>query len=770
MTLDQGAGGETPTKRSRTITEIRRHRLGSRVEQEVSPREDRSTEERRANEQLIGLRLDYLRGRIALTEQLQSGKDKDSSARLLEGLTTLHLAARRKVEEAKDKGLRLNLPGLVERFHLNQQEEQILLLALSPYLDPEMPALFRRLADAYLLDRCTVGLALRILSQASDERLQMRALFDDMAPLRAEGLLDVTAPAGQPDAPLLERLLTVPTRIVDHVLGRVSIDEQVRPYCHLTQPSVALHEVVLPKERLREVMDLVRHHDLYRSALETYGFDQVMPYGKGIILLFAGDPGTGKTLLANALANELGRPLLRVHSDRLAENQEGIEPVVSALFREAELHDAIVLFDDCESLFRERGSRLSALLTALEQSHGIVVLTTNLPQVMDFALERRIVYRFDFDIPSPEYREQLWECHLPPDAPLAPDVDIPVLANEYRFSGGTIKNAVVVALNKALSRNAREPLIDMALLREAAATQLRYSLDEFSVKSNVNLTLDDLVLPDEEMTQVRELVAAARNREYVMNRWGFGRKLVTGKGLVALFDGPPGTGKTLTAEILATELSKSLFRVSIPRIVSKYVGETEKHIEELFARARASHAMLLFDEADALFGRRTADTKSSTDRYANMEVNLLLQEIERFEGIVVLTTNLFGGLDDALIRRIQFRITFPFPDGGERLRIWRTLLPPEAPVAPDVSLQAIADDYELAGGNIKNALLRAAYRACELGTPVDTERLEEACERECRAMGKVFRTRDATISPGPRAPLPGATQSNEPRTGAAETP
>ncbi|GMV42307.1 MAG: hypothetical protein AMXMBFR64_40230 [Myxococcales bacterium] len=767
MMSDQTAGAADAPKKSRTITEIRRRRLGSRVEPQAQPKPDRSAEERRANEQLIALKLDTLRGRIALTEHLQGGKGNDAATRMLENLTALHLAARRKVEEAREAHLRLHLPAIVERFQLTQQEEAVLVLALAPYLDPEIPAQLRKLADAWLLDRCTVGLALRILAQTSEERLQMRALFDDTATLRREGLLDTLAPPGQPDAPLLERLLTVPTRIVDHVLGRVSIDEQVRPFCALTHPSVELHEVVLPKERLREVMDLVQHHDLYRSALETYGFDNVMPYGKGIVLLLAGEPGTGKTLLANALANELGRPLLRVHSDRLAENQEGVEPIVAALFREADLHHAVVLFDDCESLFRERGSRLSALLGALEQSRGIIVLTTNLPQVMDFALERRIVYRFDFDIPTPEYREQLWECHLPPDAPLSPDVDIPTLANEFRFSGGTIKNAVVVALNKALNRNPRDPVIDMALLREAAATQLRYSLDEFSVKSNINLTLDDLVLPEDEMTQVRELLAAARNREYVMNRWGFGRKLVTGKGLVSLFDGPPGTGKTLTAEILATELSKSLFRVSIPRIVSKYVGETEKHIEELFARARASHAMLLFDEADALFSRRTSDTKSSTDRYANMEVNLLLQEIERFEGIVVLTTNLFGALDEALIRRIQFRISFPFPDADERLRIWRTLLPPEAPLAPDVSLELIADDYELAGGNIKNALLRAAYRACELGTPLDSERLEEACERECRAMGKVFRTRNFPITAPPVAPL-NPTNPTSPATAAGD--
>ena len=718
---------------------------------EESPTPEKTAEQHRLNEQYLALKLDYLRGRIALTEHLQSeaGIEAAGASKLLESVTAIHLLLRKKVEEAEEKGVHIHLMELASRFQLTPQEESILMLALSPYLDPEMPSLFRRLSDSYLLDRCTVGLAQRILVQNSAERLQMRALFDETAPLRKNGLLDVTAPGGQSDAPLLERMLSVPTRIVDFALGRVSIDEQVRPYCSLTKPTVRLHEVVLPVDRVREVMDLVRQNDLYRKALRDYGFEKVMPYGSGIVLLFAGSPGTGKTLLSNAIAQELERPLLRVHSDRLAESQEGVEPIVSALFRESELHGAIVLFDDCESLFRERGSRLSALLGQIEQFRGITILTTNLPQAMDFALERRIVYRFDFEIPSPEEREQLWERHLPPEAPLCDDVDISILANEFRFSGGTIKNAVVVALNKALARDPKSPLLDMALLRESASTQLRYSLDEFSVKSSVNLTLSDLILPEEEMGQVRELVAACKNRDYVMNRWGFGRKLITGKGLVSLFDGPPGTGKTLAAEILASELQKSLYRVSIPRIVSKYVGETEKQIEELFARARASHAMLLFDEADALFSRRTAETKSSTDRYANMEVNLLLQEIERFEGIVILTTNLFGSLDEALIRRIQFRISFPFPDADDRERIWETLLPAEAPLGEDVDVGDLADTYELAGGNIKNAMLRAAYRARELDTPITAERFQEACERECRAMGKVFRARNWSIPQKP---------------------
>jgi SpoVK/Ycf46/Vps4 family AAA+-type ATPase len=235
---------------------------------------------------------------------------------------------------------------------------------------------------------------------------------------------------------------------------------------------------------------------------------------------------------------------------------------------------------------------------------------------------------------------------------------------------------------------------------------------------------------------------ACRNHAFVMNAWGFGTRLATGKGIVVLFDGPPGTGKTLCAEVLANEIGRPLFRVNIPAVVSKWVGETEKHIQDVFAKARASHAMLLFDEADALFSRRVAETSSATDRYANMEVNLLLQEVERFEGIVILTTNLFGGLDDALRRRIGYRVTFPHPDAVQRSRIWQVLIPGRAPLAPDVDCEELGRAFDLAGGHIKNAILRAAYAAAATGGPITMRHFADAAAAECRSAGVLHRQGD----------------------------
>jgi SpoVK/Ycf46/Vps4 family AAA+-type ATPase len=199
---------------------------------------------------------------------------------------------------------------------------------------------------------------------------------------------------------------------------------------------------------------------------------------------------------------------------------------------------------------------------------------------------------------------------------------------------------------------------------------------------------------------------------------------------------------------MAGEFERPLYRVNIPEVVSKWVGETEKHIRQIFQHARVSHAMLLFDEADALFSARVAETQTATDRYANMEVNLLLQEIERFPGICILTTNFYGSLDRALIRRLQFRVTFEEPDAEQRTKIWETLCPTECPLDHDVDFASLAEEFEMTGGMIKNALLRAAYQSAERREVVNMSNLQAACRDEFVSAGKL--TRDADWTPPER--------------------
>ena len=230
---------------------------------------------------------------------------------------------------------------------------------------------------------------------------------------------------------------------------------------------------------------------------------------------------------------------------------------------------------------------------------------------------------------------------------------------------------------------------------------------------------DDIVLPEDSLAQLREIAQRVAGRERVLDEWGFGAKLSRGTGVNALFMGPSGTGKTMAAEILARELGLDLYRIDLAGVVSKWIGETEKNLDRIFAAAEGANAILLFDEADALFGKRS-EVRDSHDRYANLEISYLLRKMEEFAGVALLATNLRANLDEAFVRRLAFTVHFPFPDAGSRERIWRGIWPAATPLAGDVDLGALAGRFKLSGGNIKNIALAAAFLASEYGGPVAT--------------------------------------------------
>jgi len=632
---------------------------------------------------------------------------------------------------------------------LDVSDVAILAFAVAPYLEPRIARRYRELQESVLDDRVSVGLALELLCVEDEARSLEFARFQPERTLFRDGILTLELPTGARGDGLADRVLCAPQRTIDRMLGWPRLDDRIRPYCVLETMAIPLESVILPPDKQRNVLSLVRHHGAYREAVQRLGFARAIPYGRGITLLFAGPPGTGKTLLARAIAHALGKPLLRVYADRLAETNDVVEPLVLGLFREAALADAIVFFDECEGLFSKRSSKLAFLLSELERFEGIVILATNSPHQIDDAMDRRIVHRLDFEIPEPEERLQIWELHLPAEAPVADDVDLPLLSSLFAVSGGAIKNAVLVALNRAIDANPQNPVLDMATLRAAAEGQLKFNLEELTHKSRVKLTLNDLILPPADRDKIDEIIQACKNKEFVQSKWGFGRRLVTGKGICVLFDGAPGTGKTLCAEILASALDRTVYRVNVANVMSKWMGETEKNIAQIFQRAKATQAMLLFDEADSLFAKRTEVTNSN-DRFANQEVNLLLQEVERFDGIVILTTNLFGGLDDALKRRIQYRVTFPRPTPHERLRIFKMLIPREAPLASDVDLEALVQSFDFTGGNIKNVIMRAAYLACAQNCAISMAHLVAACRGESESSGMLFREpQPTTVKPEP---------------------
>jgi SpoVK/Ycf46/Vps4 family AAA+-type ATPase len=277
----------------------------------------------------------------------------------------------------------------------------------------------------------------------------------------------------------------------------------------------------------------------------------------------------------------------------------------------------------------------------------------------------------------------------------------------------------------------------VARLFSAARAQSGHELMALARIIEPRYTWNDIVLPEDALTQLQEICQRVAFRHRVLGEWGFDRKLALGKGVTVLFAGPSGAGKTMAAEILANELGLDLYKIDLSGVVSKYIGETEKNLERIFVAAENANAILFFDEADALFGKRS-EVSDAHDRYANIEISYLLQRMEEYDGIAILATNLRQNLDDAFIRRTAFTIHFPFPDAEHRLRIWARIWPPETPLAADVDLQFLAERCKLSGGNIKNVALAAAFLAAAEQRPVAMKHLQQAIRREYQKIGKVL--------------------------------
>jgi SpoVK/Ycf46/Vps4 family AAA+-type ATPase len=653
----------------------------------------------------------------------------------------LRRAIGERVQATQAAGRAIGFEQLRRRFNLDEEDTDLLLHAVATHLDGTIARLHTKLAGVPFHPWLDVELAIQVHHDSVGERLRARGRFQPEAPLFAHRLL--TLDRNRPDAKdnLLNCELKVPPRVARIILGSDPTGGGVS-YAQLEEPEVELDQVMLPPETRQELVQLLAAQPSLRERLSDWGYDELLERGRAVTILIQGAPGTGKSMLARALARRLDKPLLVIEGHRLTEAGRNLEQELDELLLEARLRDAVVLFEAAEALFGRGNARLSGVLfRALDRFDGLCLLATNQPERLDPTLDRRVLLRLVLELPGPALRERIWRQLLGPRVPLGPDVNLAPLAKRYELSGGAIKSAVLYAVSKSVARGDGSPLAQ-ADLEQAAQAQLRGDLSNFAEKTRGSrLTLEVLILPEEEKSQIREIIAAGRQRAKVLFQWGFSEKLPTGKGLIALFSGEPGTGKTLAAEVVAAELGLPLYRVNPAKVVSKYVGETEKNLNEILSQAKSSNSILFFDEADALFSTRVAKVESANDRFVNLETNFLLQQLERYEGIVILATNLETTIDQAFKRRIAYHVQIPFPKPEDRTVIWRTLIPSKAPSAP-IDFAKLARNFELSGGHIKNAILRAAYVAAERGEPIDYDMLAHAAELESVAAGKLFRRQD----------------------------
>ena len=450
---------------------------------------------------------------------------------------------------------------------------------------------------------------------------------------------------------------------------------------------------------------------------------------EGVAVVVRGPRGSGRQAAAQRLKAALARPGIVIDVPALvaAEKRGGL---LGAALVAAQLRDAVVYLADADALYDERGELAPEHLHALRRFRGVLVAgSTGKGGHIDLGRPQLIV-----TMPRTELadRERAWAAELA--ARKGPTQEAADLAARYVIGAGAISDVVDEAARFAAA--ARVPL-DRDVLEGAVSRRLSLRLGTYGSVVARKAKMGELVLPDDVIDTLRDMIAMVRERAQILERWGYQRHLGISRGVAGLFSGEPGTGKTMAASVIASELGLELVRIDLSAVVSKYVGETEKNLAKIFDEAQDSHAMLLFDEADSLFGKRT-ELKTAQDRFANLEVNYILQRMETFDGVSVLTTNAESAIDPALQRRLNFRIRFPEPEVDERAKLWRQLLPPATQLHDAVDFTALAERFDMTGGYIKNAVVRAAVIAARAGRAMIAEDLWTGAHHEYIEMGKVM--------------------------------
>jgi SpoVK/Ycf46/Vps4 family AAA+-type ATPase len=606
------------------------------------------------------------------------------------------------------------LARLVRVFTLSELDLAIVCVLLAPELDHELERAYAFALDDFTRKRGDIGFIARVIAAGDAPTIDRVLLrFNDAAPLRRLGVVTV----GQVgDVPATMRPARLADRIVGFLRGHDTVDELVLGLVRIGELAPHRAGVVMNPELVQRIA----------RALDD-------PSNAPRVLL-AGPEGAGRGLVAEALLGERGRSSVRIDLGGIVAEGRIAERVAAAL-REAALRDAAAIIDGGTTIDRDAPR---AVVHAIANSTAdlavpVVFTLTTHPSWLAEAIPALV----ELDVPPPTFRErlELWRRALAGLAVAADDLE--VVASRYAFTGATIARAAHRAAQAARLRDPGQPQVTLDDLGDAARLMFSHRLGAMAQRIPIGFAWSDLVLPRDTQEAVREVVRFARYRSFLLEEWGFAAKLPYGRGVSAIMAGPPGTGKTMVAQLLAKELGYDLYRIDLSQVVNKYIGETEKNLAKIFDEAETSHAVLFFDEADSLFAKRT-DVKSSNDRYANLEVNYLLQRMETFDGVTLLATNLEQGLDDAFKRRVRFSILFELPEEAERKKLWISMFPPKVPLAPDIDWDFMAKRFEMAGGYIKKAALRAALIAAEARRPITTTDLVEAAGQEYREMGRII--------------------------------
>ncbi|MBM7568298.1 AAA family ATPase [Paenibacillus sacheonensis] len=636
-----------------------------------------------------------------------------------------------RLQATERQGIRLPLVALRRRFGLGELESRCLIAAVAPHAGRPYDKVYGYLQGDYVSPYLSIDLMLRLCGDDAAERRSIIRLLSEGSSFRDDFFDARDDRAQAPASSLLSRAVRLKDRMVHYLLGMAWKENgplaRVRfyPSSEASLPPILLHE---------ELQKRVNDYVLQRRGRET-----------AAALMIHGPSGSGKTYLARQACAALGQSLLEWDLRDAPEEERPFIEAIDRLLVEAKLSEAIPAFDHLHILQRPRSDRttedrrLERLMERLDACKQLLFLFSEEEVKPVIALVHMVAIHIPLGTPDIGERKRLWQSLAKPDMRLSSEA-AETLAGKFQFTPGKIAAAIDDVRKSAEWRSPGkgDSSVGQAspLLHRAAYQLISHGLKEKAAKLEPRFGWEDLILPPDTEQLLRQACDRVKYRHQVLHEWGFEGKLPYGKGISMLFTGPPGTGKTMSAMVLAKEMDSELYRVDLSRVVSKYIGETEKNLSDIFDQAKLSGAILFFDEADALFGKRS-EVKDSHDKHANMETAYLLQKMEEYDGLTIMATNFAQNLDDAFTRRIPFIIKYPFPDATQREQLWRATFPKKLPVA-EIDYAFLSQTLELAGGPIKNIVVTAAFLAAREGVPVSMKQIIGGVVQEYKKTGKVL--------------------------------
>ena len=598
-------------------------------------------------------------------------------------------------------------PGcwLQQRLGLGESEQHVVWLLCAIALEPAIRGRMAMIDGTPTGDPTIDGI--RRLVYGATSSLQAITELSDRGRLRALRIME-RSDGGPADLHETRQTWAISRRVLEMLHGGMEIDHALTNVVALPDKILFVDDLAIDPVAIAAVRKAIQNRD--------------------VALCVSGMPGLGRRSLLVAVAAEADLNVLEIKAERLAKERPALAVQLRSIARECRILARVPLIVGIDALDTDA---LDALDTELVSRVSSIVLATSGTEQPGIRWRDRPAIVVELDHPRTAQRARLWTAALGEDAPQ----DADYLATRFPMAPALIARAAEAAKARV------EP--GARLDDEDVYAGIRSILDDklsgFASRQTVTQTWEDLVLAGDQMTAIRELIARIRQRTKVMESWRFAEKVGNkGLGVSALFHGVPGSGKSMVCGLIAKELGLDLYMVDMSKITSKWIGETEKALASLFDAAEAAHAVLMIDEADSLLGRRT-DQKTSNDRYANQTTNFLLYRLEAYTGIVFMTTNHEANMDPAFARRLSLRLRFDLPEAEEREQLWRAMLPREAPVEANIDFASLARRYEMSGGYIRNAVLRAAFLAADSKAGRLTGALlERAARAEAESMGKII--------------------------------